>query len=104
MPYEFEVGHNTAKTAKNICCAKDDEDAVDHCTVIKRFKIFRSDCKNDDNQARSGSPKTMNSKSVLQTIETKPADNTRRISGELGILQSSKVCYLHDRLPSRLRR
>ena len=93
--YEFELGHKAAEATKNIRCAKG-EDAVDHSTVTRWFKKFRSGCKNLDDQARSGRPKTVDSEAVFQAIEANPKSSTRKVSGELGISQSSVVRRLHD--------
>ena len=60
MLYEFELGYNASKATKNICCAKD-EGAVNHNTVNKWYKKLRSDCKNLDDQARLGRPKSIDS-------------------------------------------
>ena len=84
MLYEFEPGHNATEATKNICFAKG-EGAVDHNTVTRWFKKFRSGCKNLDDQARSGMPKNMSSKAVLQAIEANWASSTRRVSGKMGI-------------------
>ena len=54
------------------------------------FKKFYSGCKNLDDQASSGKPKTMDSKAMLQL------SSTQRVSGELSISQSSIVSHLHD--------
>ena len=70
MLYEFVLGHNTATATKNICCVKG-ESTVDHNIVTKSLKKFCSGCKTLDNQAKSGRPKSMDSKTVLKTIEAK---------------------------------
>ena len=44
---------------------------------------------NLNNQTRSGRPKTLGSEAMLQTIEANPVSSTQRVSGELGISQSS---------------
>ena len=41
------------------------KDIVDHSTVTRCLKIFHSGCKNLDNQAKSGGPKTEDSKVML---------------------------------------
>ena len=64
MPYDFELSHNAAKATKNIFCVKS-EGAIDHSTVIRRFKKFRSGWKNLDDQVMLG--KTMNSEAVFGT-------------------------------------
>ena len=62
MLYKIEQGHNAMEATKNICCTKG-EGAVDHNnTGAKWFKKFGSDCKNLNDQGRSGKPKTMDSK------------------------------------------
>ena len=59
---------------------------IDHSIITKRFKKFcRSDCKNLENQSWPGSPKTVDSKVVLQAIEVNLGSSIRRVSGELGI-------------------
>ena len=44
-----------AETTKNICCAEVKEQLV---TITRQFKEFYLGCKNLDDQARSGWPKT----------------------------------------------
>ena len=39
MIYEFDLGHNSGESIKNIYSAKD-EGAVDHSTVTRLFKKF----------------------------------------------------------------
>ena len=63
MLYDFRLGHNAMEATKNICCVKG-EGAVDPNIVTRWLKKF---CKNLDNQAKWGRPKTM---TVLQAIET----------------------------------
>ena len=92
MLYEFELGHNEAESTKNICWAKG-EGTVDH---LKGLKKFCSDKKNLDNQKELSKPKTMDSKVMLQAIETNLVSSTRRVSGELGISQSNIIHHLHD--------
>ena len=91
--YEFELGHKAVEATKNICCAKDD-DAVDHYTVTRWVKKYRSGWNYLDNHVRSGKIKT--EYFVLQNIEANPASCTRRVSGELSISQSRVVHHLHD--------
>ena len=52
--------------------------------------------KNLNNQVRLDRPKIMDSKAVLQAKEANPVSNTRKISGELVISQTSVVHYLHE--------
>ena len=77
--YEFELGHNTIEVTKKIYCVKG-ESTLYHNTVTRSFKKFQSGCKNLDNQARPDRPKTLVSKAVLQTIETKQVSNTWSVS------------------------
>ena len=72
------------------------EDTVDHQTMNGRFKKFRSGYKNLDDQVKSDRPKTVDSKTVHQAIATNPSCSICRVSGELGISQSSVVRHLHD--------
>ena len=88
MLYGFKLSHNTAEVTKNICYAKD-EGAVDHSTVTKWFKKFHSGCKSLINQASSSRIQSMNSMTVLKTIEANPVSSTWRLSAEFKITQSS---------------
>ena len=55
--YEFKLGHNSVKTAQNIC-STNYEVAVDHGTVARCLKNFcLGYCKKLDNLAKSGEPK-----------------------------------------------
>ena len=72
------------------------EATVDHNTVSRCFKKFCLGYKNLDDQARSGRPKTIDSKIVLQTIEANSISCTWSVSGELRILKSSVICPFHD--------
>ena len=69
--------------------------AVHYCRVIRLFKKFCWSCKNFDNLASSVNPKIMNSETVLQAIEATQV-STRRVSGDLAIIQSSVVCQIHN--------
>ena len=95
MLYEFELDPNAAEATKNICCAKDGG-TVDNSRVTRWLKIVCLGCKNLNNQAKSGRPRSMDSETMLQAIETNLASSTWRVSGELSISQSSLVYYLHD--------
>ena len=59
-------------------------------TVTRRLKKFRLGCKNLDDQATSGRPKSVDPKSVPQAS---PVSSNRRVSGEFSISQSG---VLHD--------
>ena len=69
MVYNFKLGHNAAEANKNICCA------VDHNTVTRWFHIIRLGCKYLNDQARS---KSMDSKAMLQIIDTNLTSRTHR--------------------------
>ena len=47
-------------------------------------------------QARSGKPKNMDSKAMLQAIEANLMSNTQKISGKVSITQSSMAHQLHE--------
>ena len=96
MPFKFKLGHNAAEAAKNISWAKY-KDTVDPSTVTRWFKKFYSACKNHIDQTRSRKLKTVNFEAVLEAIEPYPVCSTRRVSGELGIIQFSVVCDIYDR-------
>ena len=76
MFYAFKLGHDTAEVTKNICCANG-KSAIDHYTVTRCLKKFHSGCKNLNNQARSGSPKPVDSETVLQAIEANPGSSIK---------------------------
>ena len=57
--------------------------------VVQKVKKFHSGCKNLDDQVWPGRAKTMDSKVVLQAIESNLVSITCRVSGELSIPQSS---------------
>ena len=56
---------------KNIHCLKGE----DHITVTRWLKKFCSGYKNLDNQARSSSPKSMDSEAMLEAIEANSVSN-----------------------------
>ena len=78
MLHEFKLGRNATKATKSICCAKD-EGVIDHSILTKWFKKFCSGYKNLNKQERSGRPKTMDFKAVLQAIETDPVQHLESI-------------------------
>ena len=72
------------KQPKNICCVKDG--VVDHRAVTRWLKKFCTGCKSLDDQAKSGAP----------SHKANPASNTQKVSGVLGVSQSSGLChFLH---------
>ena len=91
--HEFKLCHNSMETIENICCVKS-KGAVDPSLVSRWFKKFYSGCKNHDNQAMSGLPKTINSEGMLQAIETNLVDNISIVSGKLSISQLNIICHL----------
>ena len=84
MLYECELSQNVVEVTKNICCKKS-ESTVDYSTVTKWFKKFCSHCKNLNNQAKLGEPKTVDFEAVLQAIEANLVSSTQRVWGKLGI-------------------
>ena len=76
---------------KNICCAKG---TVDYWRVTRYFEKFCSGYKNMDDQRKSGRPKTVDSKTMLQARVANPV--TQWVSGNLNILLSSVVYPLHN--------
>ena len=61
--YKFELDHYSTEVTEGICCVKGEG------TVIRWFKKFYLDCKNLDDQVRSGRSKLMVSEATHQTIE-----------------------------------
>ena len=49
-----------------------------------------------NDQARSGRPKTMDSKALQQAIEANPGTSIPKVSSELGIPESNVVQHFHD--------
>ena len=80
MLHEFELGYNASEATKNICCAKSNR-TVDHSTVNKWLKKFRSGCNNIDDQEKLGRPKIVNSETVFQAIDANPVCSTWKVSG-----------------------
>ena len=95
MVYEFELGQNAVEISKNIGCVRH-KNEVDHSTVTRWLKKFRSGCKNLDNQMRSGRSKCVDSEIVLQAIEANLASSTQTVWGELCISYSSVVHHFYD--------
>ena len=81
MLYVFELGYKSAEATRNIFCGES-EGTVDHSKVTRLFKNFLSGCKNHDNHVKPGRSKT-----VISTL---------RVSGKLGISQSSVIHHLHN--------
>ena len=82
-----------SKQTKNICWAES-EDAVNHSTVTRWFKIFCSACKNLNDQVRASRPKTVDSEAVLRAMEANSVSSIQRVLGELDISPSSLVRHL----------
>ena len=76
MLYEFEPDHNAVETNKNNCCTKG-KGAVVLRIVNRWFMKFHTVCKSLEDQAQWGKPKTIDSQTVLQAIETNPTISTR---------------------------
>ena len=55
-----------------------------------------SGCKNLNDQAKSGRPKTVDSRMVLQPIEANPASSTQKLLIKLGISQSNVFCHPYN--------
>ena len=92
MFYELELRHNLAEATRNICCTKG-EGTPKHSRVTRWiFKKYRHGYKTPDDEARSGRPKTVNYKVVLQALKANLVSSTRRVSGNLGTV----VHHLHD--------
>ena len=95
MLYEFKLGCNFIEVTKNISAKV--KVTVDHCLVTRWFKKFCLVCKNLDDQAKSGRPKTVDSEAVLQPIEANLVSSTQRVSSELDISQSHVIHHhLHE--------
>ena len=77
------------------CCAKDGS-TVDRNTITRWFKKFCLACKNLNDQAKSGRPKTIDSGAFLQVIEVNLASRTQKVESKVGILQSSVFYHLQD--------
>ena len=93
MLYKLKLANNAAETTKFICCTKD-EGIIDHCTVRRSFEKFHLCCNKLNDPAASGRPKTMDSETVLQTLEANPVSNTQRVLCKLNISEYSVVHLL----------
>ena len=86
------------KQLKPFFCAK--VESVVDSKVSWWFKKFNYGCKNVDNQAKLGRPKTVDSKTVPHTIGANLVSSTWRVSGELGnshlhnLIQSIWSCWI----------
>ena len=60
------------------------------------MKKFYWDCKNLDDQTSPGRPKNVDPEVVLQAIEVNPVSSSWRVSGKLGISQSSMIHHFHN--------
>ena len=98
MVYQFKLDHNATEATKNIFCVKV-KGAVDYSTVNKWFKKFCLGCKYLDEQARAGTLKSLDSEVMLKSIKAELASSTQRVSGELGISQSSEIHHLYKKHP-----
>ena len=67
--YQLKLEHNNTEATKNIYCAKG-EGTVDHNTVTRQLKKLCLGNKNLEDQARLDRPKTMDSKTDFQAIDT----------------------------------
>ena len=94
---QVQSGDNTKEATKNICCIKD-EDAVDHSNQMNQMiekTLFRLQRTSMISQCQAGW-KIVNSKAVLKAIIANLASSTQRVSGKLGISQSSMVHHPQD--------
>ena len=89
MLNKFELKHSAMEATKKVCVQN--EGSVDCSKVTRRLKKFCLGYKDLNDQLRSSRLKTVDSKA-----ETNLASSTLSISGELGILQSSMIHYLHN--------
>ena len=95
MLYNFELGHNTTETTKNICCVKG-KSTIDHSTVTRWFKRFCSESKSLNNLAKTGKPKIVDLEATFQVIDANQVSSTWRVSGELGISHFNLVHLLPE--------
>ena len=72
MLYKFELNHNFAEATTKICRAKG-ECTIDPSTIIRWFKGFYLGCKNIDNQARLGKPKSMETRHLAVKCVLSPS-------------------------------
>ena len=93
MSISYDDNHYTTGTSYIKYIYKN---TVDHCTVSRWLKKFCSGCKNLNNLARSGKPKSMDSNAMLQVIAANPQSSTQRVSGEFNISQFIVVHFFHD--------
>ena len=92
---EFKLSYNAGEANKNICCLKG-ESELDYSIVTRWLKKFLLCCKDTDDQARSGRPKSVDSDAILKAVEANPVSVIWRVSGEISIVQFDVVRQLHD--------
>ena len=66
MFHELKLRDNTVETTKNICCTKEESTVHQSYQVVQKFFLG---CKNLNNQAMSGRPKTEGFKAILEAIK-----------------------------------
>lgn len=92
--YEYQLGHNAAEAARNICQAKG-EHAVSHVTAKRWFKKFKTGIGDLDDHPHTGRPTTVDPELLKQAVEARPSTSSRGLAGQLGISQTSVVRHLH---------
>ena len=91
MFYEFKLSDNVMEAYKNICFVKYEGSGLQSSNQIVQEILLRL-----KEQTRTSQPQIVDSKAMLQALEANLVSNTKRVSGEFGILQSSVVCHVHD--------
>ena len=94
MLYEFKLSHNTMKATKKYLLWQ--RHSWSQC--CKRWlKKFYFGCKEPQWSGLGlGSPKIMNSKSILRAIEVNAVCSSKSVSNKLGISQFNVIGQLHD--------
>lgn len=88
--------HINAKEAATKICDIEGKDIVSIRTAQKWFKKFNEGHTNLEDESRSGRPRTVDTKAILEAVENNPSTSSRVLSHELDIPQTSIVRHLHE--------
>ena len=95
QPNKFELSYHSEWSTKTIFVATVKAKPVT-VTITRWFKKFQSFIRTTVIKKSQVSLKAWSSEAVFQVIEAKLIRSTRRVSGELGISQTSVLRHLYD--------
>lgn len=92
--HEFKQGRNAVEAAQNICATKGRHYTTER-TCRRWFAKFRSGNTHRKDKSRSGRPPTLDKRALRRSIESNPAQSTRKLAAELHSSKSSIARHLH---------